>query len=222
MNAASGMAIGVALAAAAFVIVTRPTNQRFSPRITILARVIFAIVVTAFMGGTLFLFGQFVGYRSPLFAVIAAADALGVVALTRPAFHWGLPAFLRSAREWERTGRLYRLLGVPQFGALLRRPPLRYLNTMVYVRGHGAELAQVRSSILDAEGAHFWAVMLTIPLIGYDLSRGWWDSVLGVLAFHIALNAYPTFHLRSVRIRIERLCAAHPSAQARRSKAART
>jgi Glycosyl-4,4'-diaponeurosporenoate acyltransferase len=210
------IAIAVALAVAAFVIVTRRSNQQFSPHVTILGRMALAIVVGAVLGVTLYLFGRFTGHRSPLFAVIAAADALGFVGLTRPAFHWTLPGFLNAVRPWERE--VYRSLGVPEFGELLRRPPIRYLNSMVYLRGQGGDLGKVRARLLDAEGAHFWGVVLTIPLMACMLSQGWWDSLAWALVFHVVFNAYPAFHLRSVRARIERIAGRTQALSIRRTQ----
>jgi Glycosyl-4,4'-diaponeurosporenoate acyltransferase len=190
--------------AVVFALVTTRSNQRYSAGITPLLRWALPAGALALFGVSLAMLGRYLGYRSPVFAVIAAADILGFVALTRPAFSWRLPARAARLAAWEREGTWYRRIGVPLFGAAIRRSPLRYLNRTVYLAGQGARLAEVHASLLAAEGAHFWAVVPTVPLLAYAMLLGWWDSVLWVCVFHGVLNAYPTLHLRSVRARIER------------------
>lgn len=200
-----GIVIGALAIVAAFAVVTRRSNQRLSERLSGPMRLALLFLVIAFFGVTLAMFGSYVGYRSPLFALIAAADILGVIALMRPVFPWRLPGSLLTVRGWERSGRLYRMSGVASFGAALRHRPLCYLNSMVYLGAHRGALGGLRSSILRSEGVHFWAVVATIPFLACAVFLGWWDSVLWVIAFQFVFNLYPVFHLRYVRGRLERV-----------------
>jgi hypothetical protein len=204
MNAI-GISVGIFVALAALALVAVPSSQRRSQGVTIFRRMVVVVAVAGFFGLCLAMLGRYTGYRSPFFALIAVADILGFVALTRAVLPWGLPRPLRPLRAWERTEKLYRLLGAAWFGMLIRVPPFRYLDSTVYLGARRGELAQLRSNVLRAEGAHFWGTLLTFPLLAYWLLNGWWDSLLCVAVFHVVLNLYPVIHLRLVRARIERL-----------------
>ena len=163
------------------------------------------LVIAAFFGITLNLFRSAVGVTSPWFALIVMLDFLGLVAFARPLFLLKLPPFLRQLRAWEVRGRIYKALGVPAFGALLRRTPLHYLNLQVYLRRNPDDPGEVHAQIEAAEAAHFWAALLLVPHMIYACVQNRWSVVAWLMVVQLVANVYPIMHLRWVRARMQRL-----------------
>jgi hypothetical protein len=162
------------------------------------------LAVAAAFAVTLALLGSAVGFASPWLALTAMFDLLGLIAFARPLFLLKLPGFLRKEREWETTGRLFKTLGVPSFGALLRRTPLRHLNRFVYLK-QCPDPSIVQAHIESSEAAHLLAAALILPYMVYAGVQGWWSAVAWITLVQIGFNLYPILHLRWVRIRINRL-----------------
>ena len=154
---------------------------------------------------SLALLGRFTGFASPWLVLLAMVEFLGAVRVARPLFLLRLPGWLKPVRPFERRGAFYRAAGVPAFGALLRRTPLRLLNPNVYVGASVPDLAGVCREAESAEAAHLWAIVLTLPYVAYAAIRGWWFVLPLFAAVHLAANLYPALHLRLVRGRIQRV-----------------
>jgi hypothetical protein len=144
------------------------------------------------------------GYRSPVFGFCVVGATLGLIVVTLPVVRWRLPESLVRA-DSRGVDATYRALGVTAFGALLRRPPLRWFNSTVYVRDGAEPLAAARDNMLAAEAAHFWALVLTLPFLAWLAWHGAWPAIASMLATHAVLNVYPALHLRLMRVRIEPL-----------------
>jgi len=56
-----------------------------------------------------------------------------------------------------------------------------------------------------AEAAHYLAAALIVPYMVYAWVQNWWDVVFWFMVLHLLGNAYPIFHLRWVRGRLERV-----------------
>ncbi len=162
------------------------------------------LAVTAAFAISLALLRRVVGTTSPWFAVIAMFDVLGLAAFARPLFLLKLPGFLHKERRWETKGRLYKTLGVPAFGAFLRRTPLRYLNPLVYLKQH-SDSSIVQAQIESAEAAHILAAALLALYMIYACLQSWWSAVAWLMVVQIGFNLYPILHLRWARVRINRL-----------------
>lgn len=145
-----------------------------------------------------------VGLTSPWFAAMVMFDFLGLVAFARPLFLLKLPGFLRKERAWESKGTVYKALGVPVFGALLRETPLRYLNPFVYLKRQ-PDFSIVQAQIESAEAAHLLAMALLVPYMAYACVRNWRGAVAWLTVLQIGFNLYPILHLRWVRVRLNRL-----------------
>ncbi len=130
---------------------------------------------------------------------------LGLVAFARPLFLLRLPRWLRKPRPWELKGTLYRALGVQVFGMLLQRTPLRLLNSQVYLSEYSDDPARLSAQLEAAEAAHLWAAALIAPYMAYACIANKWSVFFGFVGVQIAGNAYPIFHLRWVRGRLERV-----------------
>ena len=168
-----------------------------------LRQLIVLLAVTTAFAVSLALLRSAVGLTSPWFALMVMFNFLGLVAFARPLFLLKLPSFLRKEREWETKDKLYKSLGVPAFGALLRRTPLRYLNPVVYLK-QCPDPSAVQAQIESAEQAHFLAAILLIPYMAYACLQGWWSAVVWLMIVQIGFNLYPILHLRWVRGRISR------------------
>jgi hypothetical protein len=151
------------------------------------------------------------GFRSVLFAVIANWLIVAWVALIGPAIRWRLPHGYLRIRAWERDGRLYRRLGVPTFGTLVRKTPLRALTPDIYLRGQPGRMAIVLALSAHAEAVHVWIFLLVVPLVLYAVVRGWWDAAGWLLLVNGLLNLYPVLQQRMIRGRLERAPATTPS-----------
>lgn len=148
--------------------------------------------------------GRVVGIDFPGFALVVAFSILGMIDLLMPSIRLRVPRVLRPVRSWELRGRVYRVLGVRCFGRFLRESPLRFLNRRVYLKSFPRDVERVRTHVEDAEAAHFWGGLATVPYIAYAGSRGLWGSVAALILFNVFVNVYPILHLRWVRARMER------------------
>jgi hypothetical protein len=128
-----------------------------------------------------------------------------VLMVVAAAFALRLPSFLRKARAWETKGALYKALGVPVFGALLRRTPLRLLNPVVYLSRYPDDPFILRAQLESAEAAHLLAAALIAPYIIYAYVQSWSSAVAWLMVVQIGFNVYPILHLRWTRIRLNRL-----------------
>jgi len=156
------------------------------------------------MVGSMVLFAHATGISSPWFSVTAGFVLLGIMDIFRPYLSLALPRALHKSSDWERTGIVYRYLGVIAFGRFLQKSPLRYLNRWVYLTSNSRDWEAVRSHVAWSEAAHFWAAVLTIPYLAVALARGWWSVLAALLVFDVAVNLYPILHLRWVRTRLDR------------------
>jgi hypothetical protein len=164
--------------------------------------VVLAAVIAAF-AFSLALLVQATGFTSPWFGVVLMLDALGVIAFARPLFLLKLPRFLRELPVSGRRMGLYEALLVPQFGSVLRRTPLRYLNPMVYL-GRDADPSRVIAQATSAEAAHYLAIPVLIPYIVHACTRRQWGTVAALVAVEMGSNVYPILHLRLTRLRLRR------------------
>lgn len=153
------------------------------------------------------------GFRSLAFAVVANWLIVAWVALLGSAVRWRLPESYLRLRTWERDGTVYRRLGVPAFGELVRRTPLRTLSPDIYLRGRPGRLETVAAFSRTAEVVHVWIFLLALPLVLYAVARAWWDAACWLLVINGLLNLYPTLHQRLIRSRIERVLAGRRKAR---------
>lgn len=153
----------------------------------------------------LLLLAHVLGIDSPWLALLAMCFLLALAKLAEPLWMPSLPRALADVQGVLDSETGYRRLGVHAFGTLLRRSPLRLLNTAVYLPHGPGDLARLARLAESAEAAHFWAALLFTPYIGYAFWRGWWRAGLVLLAVQLVLNLYPMLHLRLVRARLARV-----------------
>lgn len=171
-------------------------------------------VIIAF-GVSFALLRQVIGTASPWLALLLMFDFLGVARFAEPLFRLRMPGALRPLRPWERRGDLYRRLCVPRFGRLLRKTPLRHLNTGVYLDRGPKDPFLVRLHCESSEANHFWAALPFMAYIVFAGVNGMWSIAAFFLAVQLLVNVYPILHLRYIRGRLDRairrMGAAQPS-----------
>ena len=134
-----------------------------------------------------------------MFAIVATFTTLGFTGLARPLLVMKPPLSLRQVRSWEIEGRLYRALGVHGFGTLLRRSPLRYLNSRVYLNRWPGDPDAVHAEMEAAEAAHLWAMVLTFPYVVYLAIQVAWSTLFWFSVLNLGVNVYPILQLRLAR-----------------------
>jgi hypothetical protein len=100
---------------------------------------------------------------SPWFVVVAMVCFLGLAFVAQPLVMIRMPRPLRTIRAWEIDGGVYRALGVPVYGRLLRRTALRLFNRDVYLHTGLRDTQRVGAELEAAEASHFWAAALVAP-----------------------------------------------------------
>ena len=142
---------------------------------------------------------------SPWFVVVAMVCFLGLAFVAQPLVMIRMPSPLRTIRAWEIDGGVYRALGVPAYGRLLRRTPLRLFNRDVYLQDGLPDTRRVGAELEAAEASHFWAAVLVVPYMVHAAIAERWIALLGVSLAQALVNAYPVMHLRLSRHRLDRL-----------------
>lgn len=142
---------------------------------------------------------------SPWFVVVAMICFLGLAFVAQPLVMIRMPRVLRTIRAWEINGGVYRALGVPAYGRLLRRTPLRLFNRDVYLQDGLPGTQRVGAELEAAEASHFWAAVLVVPYMVHAALAERWVALLGVSLAQALVNAYPVMHLRLSRHRLDRL-----------------
>ncbi len=122
----------------------------------------------------------------------------------------GLPAFESyfRLRAWERSGRLYRVLGVPAFRVLVRRGPLSTFNHAIVLAWRSGEPRRIEHEIRAAEAGHAIAFGIVLALSLVALLRGHAAGAAWLAALDIPTNLYPVLLQRWHRVRLARRVAA--------------
>ena len=162
-----------------------------------------AVLLT--FGVSFVLLSRVIGITSPWLALLLMFYFLGLAKIGEPLFRLRLPRGLRPLRPWELEGLLYHRYRVPEFGRLLRKTPLRYLNKTVYIDATRRDSYQVRIWAEASEAAHFWAAVLLIPYMVFALLNGMWKVVVWLSLAQLLVNVYPLLHLRYARGRLDRV-----------------
>ncbi|MCU0251917.1 MAG: hypothetical protein MUE61_17095 [Vicinamibacterales bacterium] len=144
---------------------------------------------------------------SPWFVVVAMICFLGLAFVAQPIVMIRMPRSLRTIRAGEVHGGFYRAVGVPAFGRLLRRTPLRLFNMDVYLRNGLADTARVGAELEAAEASHLVAAVLVAPYMVYLGLGHEWAPLAWITLAQALINVYPIMHLRLTRHRLERLAA---------------
>ncbi len=172
-----------------------------------------SVLTVVFMFATI-LFWAALGFRSPVFAFLvnwfAFCWAGVVVSVVDPALHRYFPERYYSVKDFERTGRVYELLGVRIIKKLVYSGPFRVFSPTMRLSkfSEGLDAPNLRHLEYESrkgEASHVFVFALILPFVGYAALRGWFDAVVWLMAFNVVLNLYPVMLQRYHRGRLQRL-----------------
>ncbi len=145
------------------------------------------------------------GVRNPLFAFLANWVAMSAVAFGGQFIHISFPPQYYIPTAFERSGRVYELVGIRLFKALVRRGPLAIFSpTLRFPKEKSAaSLRQLEGQMRKAEAGHAIIFLLVLVGAGYSLVRGWPDAAAWLVLFSIPINGYPIMLQRYNRIKLE-------------------
>lgn len=117
-----------------------------------------------------------------------------------------LPEAYHALRGFERSGRVYELLGVRIAKSLLRRGPLAVFNPHLHLPTEPtpAGLAALAQRMRDAEASHAIMFALTLVVVAHAAVRGWWTAAGLTLLLDLLLNGYPVMLQRYNRAALAR------------------
>jgi hypothetical protein len=116
----------------------------------------------------------------------------------------GLPRFDEyfELRRWERSGRVYRWLGVALFRAVVRRGPLSLSNRALPAAWHSGDPERIERETRAAEGGHGIAFLIVLGLALGALARGDVERAAWLAALDVPMNLYPVLLQRDHRHRL--------------------
>jgi hypothetical protein len=177
------------------------------------------LAVMLVFGASFALLSRVIGITSPWLALLLMFYFLGIAKVAEPLFMLRMPRVLYPLRRWEQEGDVLRRLRVFGFGRLLRRTPLRHLNSGVYLDQQRRDPLKVRLQAESAEATHFWAAVLVTPYVALAAVTGKWSIVTWFSLAQVVVNVYPILHLRHIRGRLDRTIRRIGVAQASRESA---
>jgi hypothetical protein len=115
-----------------------------------------------------------------------------------------LPERHHALRSFEHGGRVYERVGVRVAKAALRRGLLARFNPDLHLPAERtpSQLAHLAQRMRDAEASHAVLFVLTLPVAGHALLRGWWGAAVLTLVFDVVMNGYPMMLQRYNRARL--------------------
>lgn len=145
------------------------------------------------------------GVQNPLFALLANWVAMSAVAFGGQFSHISFPPRYYIPRAFERSGRVYELVGIRLFKALVRRGPLAIFSPTLRLPKErtAASLRQLEGQMREAEVGHAIIILLVLAGAGYSLVRGWPEAAAWLVLFSIPINCYPIMLQRYNRIKLE-------------------
>lgn len=105
-------------------------------------------------------------------------------------------------RPWERSGRLYLILGVPFFRALVRRGPLSVFNRTLPAAWHAGDVERIENETRAAEAGHIIAFTIVLALAVLALARGDHAGAAWLVGLNLPMNLYPVLLQRDLRLRL--------------------
>lgn len=169
-------------------------------------------------------------YRILILISAAAALVLSVFWLTKATYSWNwasalaanwfvavwfasltllvplrIPERYYNTGDFEKTGRIYEMLGVVFFLRLIRRGPLHILAPDFEYGGKREYLPELEQYTRSSEAIHVYAFSTSLLLTAFALYNGWFISAAWLLASNIPLNVYPVMLQRYNRLRLQKM-----------------
>lgn len=170
---------------------------------------IFVVATVVIVYATIW-FWDALGLRSPFFAFLLNWFVVCWAGVVNPAVYLLLPEQYYATKDFERTGRVYELLGVRLFKWLVYRGPFRVFSPNMrlsrFSEGRDPHtLRRLEHYTREGEASHVLVFVLVLPFAGYAALRGWLDAVVWLMAFNVILNIYPVILQRYHRNRLQKL-----------------
>ncbi len=124
-----------------------------------------------------------------------------------------LPEWYFHSKGFEKSGRVYKLLGVLLLRKLVWRGPIHVLAPALRYSGRRESLPALERETRKAESAHGLAFLASLLLLAYALYNECLNSAGWLLLFNILLNVYPMMLQRYNRVRLEKLLQKSPPNQ---------
>jgi hypothetical protein len=162
------------------------------------------------------------GPDSRTFALIATWTPMVAVGTSSRWIHYKLPDRWHRLRPWERSGRVYEVLGVRAAKAALRRGPLAVFNPDLHLPAErtAAQLATLDERMREAEASHTMLLAATAVVALGSWHHGHRRAARWMLAGNLVMNGYPAMLQRYNRAllaqRFESLAPATPPNPAER------
>jgi hypothetical protein len=174
------------------------------------------VLLTALWAGPLLAFAALHSAEPPPGGSRLAVMALAAAGLLA---RRGLPHAYFDTTDWERSGAVYRRLGVRRFGrvvphgALLNRFSRRRGAACASRAGTAAARTTLEQESCASEATHLWWLLTTLAFALWALliGRGGFAGVL--LLVSVPLNVYPILLQRDTRARLRRIAAHRPPAE---------
>jgi hypothetical protein len=146
------------------------------------------------------------GGESFWFALIVVWGPMTWVGTVSRVVQLRLPARYHALRAFERSGRVYELVGVRAFKMGLRRGPLAMFNPDLHLPAEPtpARLAHLEQRMRDAEASHAVLFAATLLVVAHAALRGWWWAGVWTLVFDVLMNGYPVMLQRYNRAWLRR------------------
>lgn len=164
-----------------------------------------AVVVAALFSICAVMWVKAMGIRSPWLGLFCMFYFMGIAKSAEPQILFRMPTALRTVNPNTVDPDAQNRYGVRSFGTFLRKTPLRYLNSAVYLPSRERNFPELLRRAEAAEAIHFWAAVLFTPYIAYIFSRGLFAVGFLFVLIQVVFNLYPILHLRLVRARLTRL-----------------
>jgi hypothetical protein len=111
-----------------------------------------------------------------------------------------LPAQYYATRPFEKSGRVYDLLGVRWYRRALRR--VLWSANPALLRSQPAARETMIERTKDAETGHLFIFLVITGITAWALTSGWWDAAGWLLLFNLLHNGYPVLSMRQLRTRL--------------------
>ena len=158
-----------------------------------LPRAIPAGIATVLLGGVLVWAGSTFGVASVTFAFAVNWLVMCWMGIVSRLYPPRLPERYFAIRPFERTGRLYGVLGVRAIKLVVRRGPLHWFNPHLRLPAEptAERLRRLEGRMREPETAHVWLFGIMLVVVGHALARGWWPAAAWTMVFNVVLNVYP-------------------------------
>jgi hypothetical protein len=113
-----------------------------------------------------------------------------------------LPSRYYVPRSFEKSGRVYDLLGVRWYRRALR--PVLWSVSPATLRSLPSGRDTMIEGTKDAETGHLFILMVITAITVWALASGWWDTAGWLLLFNLLHNGYPVLSMRQLRARLTR------------------